>query len=351
MFATEFAPAPFDIEEVLSGTWLTSALQGSLPGVVVAGTDVVASLESTARKVRFTVTYEETADHSGLPTAFCVKGYFNPAFRKDASTGIHEARFYESLAMIVPIRVPTPRYSGINMDPGHGLVIMDDVIAEGAHFYDQLDYYDVETARRSLTELATLHAGFWEASICDESWLAPKIRMFPAYIPTDIMDELLRGPRGEGFPPEMRDATRLKAAMEALAVRYASKPRTLIHADAHLGNLYCTHDGFIGFVDWQNYEAGSWSMDVAYHLATALEPASRSEHEVELVTFYLETLAQRGGPTMSLDDAWDDYCVGAAYGYFMWSMTRRVEPRITEELTHRLGKAVLDHNSLERLGV
>jgi hypothetical protein len=32
-------------------------------------------------------------------------------------------------------------------------------------------------------------------------------------------------------------------------------------------------------------------------------------------------------------------------------MTRRVVPHITEELTQRLGKSVLDHDSLELLGV
>jgi aminoglycoside phosphotransferase (APT) family kinase protein len=175
--------------------------------------------------------------------------------------------------------------------------------------------------------------------------------MFPEYIPTETMNELLRGPRGEGFPAGMRDAERLKAGMEALADRYAAMPRTLIHADAHLGNLYRTREGRIGFVDWQNYEAGSWSMDIAYHLSTALKPSVRAEHEHELLTFYLASLAEQGGPTISLDDAWDDYCAGAAYGYFLWAMTRRVEPRITEELTQRLGKAVLDHRSLEVLGV
>jgi thiamine kinase-like enzyme len=351
MPAEEFAPAPFEIDEVLSGRWLTAALRRTFPGIVVGRSDVVVSLESTARKVRFTISYEETSGHQELPTALCVKGYFNPEYRQYGSTGIHEARFYDVLASTVPIVVPSPRYAGIDREIGHGLVLMDDVVAKGSVFYDQLDYYDLATARLSLTELARLHARFWEQPICQQEWLAPKIRMFPTFIPTETMNELLRGSRGEGFPAGMRDAQRLKAGMEALADRYSAQPRTLIHADAHLGNLYRTLDGRIGFVDWQNYEAGSWAMDVAYHLSTALKPSVRAEHEDELLTFYLETLAARGGPTMSLADAWDDYRVGAAYGYFLWAMTRRVEPRITEELTQRLGKAVFDHNSLEVLGV
>jgi hypothetical protein len=92
-------------------------------------------------------------------------------------------------------------------------------------------------------------------------------------------------------------------------------------------------------------------MDVAYHLATALEPSVRAEHERELLAHYLETLAAKGGPAMTLDEAWEDYSAGPAYGYFMWSMTRRVAPHITEELTQRLGKSVLTHSSLDVLGV
>ena len=76
-----------------------------------------------------------------------------------------------------------------------------------------------------------------------------------------------------------------------------------------------------------------------------------SEQETELLAYYLDRLAEEGGPRMSFDEAWEDYCVAAAYGYFLWAMTRRVAPHITEELTQRLGRAVFDHRSLERLGV
>jgi hypothetical protein len=92
-------------------------------------------------------------------------------------------------------------------------------------------------------------------------------------------------------------------------------------------------------------------MDVAYHLATALQPSERAERERSLLEFYLAQLAEQGGPVMTLDEAWEDYRAALLYGYFLWGITRRVEPRITEELTQRLGHAVLDHDSLEVLGV
>lgn len=348
---TEFAPAPFDIDVVLSPDWLSQALGHSFPGVVVERVDVVETLESTARKVRFTVSYADTAGHADVPNALCVKGYFNPEYTQFGVTGIHEVRFYDNLAAIVPISSPVPRYTGIDPQTQHGLVVMDDVVAQGSVFFDQLSWYDVATAKKSLHELAGLHAGFWEDPLSTQEWLAPKIRKFPGYISDEIMNDLLRGPRGVGFPDSMRDAARLKAGMEALAERYSTRPRTLIHADAHLGNLYQQPDGRIGFVDWQNYEFGHWSMDVAYHLATALDPVARANQERGLLEFYLRELAAAGGPQMTMDEAWEDYCAAPAYGYFLWAMTRRVVAPITEELTQRLGRSVFDHGSLEVLGV
>ncbi|MGA2304013.1 MAG: aminoglycoside phosphotransferase family protein [Acidimicrobiales bacterium] len=346
----ELAPAPNDLSEVLSPAWLSRALQGAFPGVIVGNIEVVESLESTARKVRFTVRYTDTGGQDA-PTAFCVKGYFNPEYVQFGSTGIHEVHFYDRLAGRVPIQVPTARYTGIDPESRHGLVLMDDIVARGGEFFDQLGWYDSTTVRTSVTELAGLHARFWEDMLADEEWLAPKIRRFPGYISDEVLDDLLRGPRAEGLPDSMRDAARLKAGMFALADRYAGKPRTLLHADLHLGNLYRSADGRIGFIDWQNYEFGHWSMDVAYHLGTALRPSVRAESERSLLEYYLEQLAERGGPVLARHEAWEDYRAALLYGYFLWGMTRRVEPHITEQLTQRLGRAVLDHDSLEVLGV
>jgi hypothetical protein len=346
----ELAPAPNDLSEVLSPAWLSRALQGAFPGVMVGHVEVVESLESTARKVRFTVRYTDTGGQDA-PTAFCVKGYFNPEYVQFGSTGIHEVHFYDRLAGRVPIQVPTARYTGVDPESRHGLVLMDDIVARGGEFFDQLGWYDSTTVRTSVTELAGLHARFWEDMLADEEWLAPKIRRFPGYISDEVLDDLLRGPRAEGLPDSMRDAARLKAGMFALADRYAGQPRTLLHADLHLGNLYRSADGRIGFIDWQNYEFGHWSMDVAYHLGTALRPSVRAESERSLLEYYLEQLAERGGPVLARHEAWEDYRAALLYGYFLWGMTRRVEPHITEELTQRLGRAVLDHDSLEVLGV
>jgi hypothetical protein len=39
------------------------------------------------------------------------------------------------------------------------------------------------------------------------------------------------------------------------------------------------------------------------------------------------------------------------YGYYMWGITRRVDPPIIRQFTDRLGRAVMRHGSFELLGV
>jgi hypothetical protein len=39
------------------------------------------------------------------------------------------------------------------------------------------------------------------------------------------------------------------------------------------------------------------------------------------------------------------------YGYFMWGITQRVERPVLETFVARLGSAVQDHASFDRLGV
>ena len=47
----------------------------------------------------------------------------------------------------------------------------------------------------------------------------------------------------------------------------------LVHADAHVGNLYRTPDDRIGIIDWQLVQGNWWGLDVAYHVAAALDHA------------------------------------------------------------------------------
>ena len=92
---------------------------------------------------------------------------------------------------------------------------------------------------------------------------------------------------------------------------------------------------------------GHWSVDVAYHIASALEPETRATEERGLLAYYLDALGEHGVEAPSRDAAWADYRFAMPYGFFLWGITLYVQPDIISELIYRLGTAVSDLESYE----
>jgi thiamine kinase-like enzyme len=158
-------------------------------------------------------------------------------------------------------------------------------------------------------------------------------------LPQATLQELLDGPRGAPLPAPIRDANRLHDGLRRLSARVRARPNCLVHGDAHAGNLYRA-DTKIAIVDWQVLQQGSWAQDVAYHIAAVLKPEDRRAHEQALLHSYLDQLAALGGPRLVFDEVWDDYRAAMIYGYYLWGVTRRVDPDVTNEFVRRLGLAV-----------
>jgi aminoglycoside phosphotransferase (APT) family kinase protein len=68
---------------------------------------------------------------------------------------------------------------------------------------------------------------------------------------------------------------------------------TLVHHDCHPGNLFW-HQSQPGFLDWQLVRTGEGISDVAYFLATALDPGTRRLHEASLLARYVQVLLDNG---------------------------------------------------------
>jgi aminoglycoside phosphotransferase (APT) family kinase protein len=338
-------PAPLEESVVLSPEWLTHVLDAPVGAV-----EPVERLETVATKVRFRVDYADASN--GRVDAFCVKAYFNPEMRTRVAAGEPEARFYTEIAPTLPIRVPPCVYAAIDPDTGHALVLMEDLVAQGATFLTALSPYSVDQAKGTLEQLARLHAEHWDDSaLATHPFLAPRLPSFLQYVDAERIQLQLDGPRGDDLPAAVKDAARLRAGLLAIAERDAAGPQVLVHGDTHAGNLYELPGGAPGIIDWQVVQQGSWALDVAYHLGAVLDVEDRRVHERELLDHYLERLVATGAPAPSSEDAWFEYRAHLAYGYFMWAITQMVDPPIIVTFTRRLGLAVSDHDSFGLLGV
>ena len=105
----------------------------------------------------------------------------------------------------------------------------------------------------------------------------------------------LDGDLGDRVAPEARDPRRLHEAYPAVVAASAqATPWTVIHGDAHVGNVILDGDGHPGLVDWQLVQRGGWYMDVGYHLASTLPVEVRRHHEDDLLRHYLDHLQALG---------------------------------------------------------
>ena len=333
---------PETLEEALDPAFLSQAL-----GREVASVETVEVIRTVATKVRFAVTFAD-----GAREAFCLKGLLgvDEMVKMGGSTCVLEGDFYLKLAPSLDVQVPEAVAVVTDRAAQQSVLIMRDVIAGGGKFCSALDPFTADEAASSLQQIANLHAGGHLLAGAD--WIRPRaaeLARMPHMTP-EILQGLLDDPRGANLSPEVRNGARLIEGMKALADRSDSRPQFLVHGDAHAGNIFRTESGS-GLIDWQVLQRGTWSIDVAYHLCAVLPVELAETEERRLLAVYLEMARALGLSMPGEEEAWLHYREAVMYGYYMWGITRRVEPAIREMFTDRLGKAVMRHESFELLGV
>jgi hypothetical protein len=336
---------PDTLDEALSPAWLTAALAPRFPGTRVTAVTRGPVISRVSTNARFTIECADGAP-AGLSRHLCVKGYFTDYGRSSRQAGEPEAYFYRDLAASTGIRTLRCVYADVDDETHHGVIITEDVVAEGATFLDARSQYGPAQLEESLAELATLHAATWGDDRTTASWLAPRMARVLAGRGVREIRSNFEGPIGAGVPAEVRDAQRLADAYRSLADAVAcATPWTVLHGDAHVGNLYLDASGHPAFVDWQLVQRGAWYLDVGYHIASALTVEDRRRHERDLLRHYLELLSAAGVQPPGWDDAWRGLRRGVVYGFFLWGITLKVEPVVTSELLRRLGQAAADHDA------
>jgi hypothetical protein len=328
---------PTTLEAALEPAWLAQALRGIGGGRAVTEVTVVEVIRTMATKVRFTVRF----DGSDELHAFCLKGFLDvgDAASQGGATTVLEADFYDKVAPHVGVRVPECVAAIIDRDAPLGVIIMRDLIADGARFCTALEAFTADEAAESLRQIAALHAG--RALLDTSPWIGPRVAQLAnmKHITPDMLQEMLNGPRGIGLSPQVLDARRLVDGLKALAERDARRDQFLVHGDSHAGNIFRTADG-PGLIDWQLLQRGGWALDVAYHINAVLPVEVAASEERRLLAGYLAEMRSAGFAMPNDEEAWAQYREAAIYGYYLWSITRRVDPEIINLFVNRLGNAV-----------
>ena len=337
------------LERALDPEWLTQALAPVSGGKPVTAVETVEVIRTMATKVRFTAACEGAP---GGRFSLCLKGFldFPDAAMRGGAVTVQECDFYDDLAPKMDVQVPDRLVTVVDREAPLGVVIMHDLIVQGGSFCSALEAFTADQAAASLEQLARLHA---RADLLpDRPWISRRIDMLARgdIVPPAEMQALLDGPRGVGLPAQTKDAVLVLKALQALAERDRDLPDFLVHGDCHAGNIFRTAKG-PGLIDWQLLQRGGWALDAPYHIAAVLPVEVAEKEERNLLAHYLDALKRFGGEAPGLDEAWRQYRQGAAYGYYLWAMTRKVDPEITNVFVNRLGSSVTRHESFRLLGV
>lgn len=338
---------PATLEAALAPDWLALALADVSGGSAVESVEVLEVIRTVATKVRFSVKFA-----GGDVQAFCLKGLLDvdEMTARGGPTCVLEADFYGKVAPLVRTVVPEAVATVIDREAQQAVTIMRDLIGQGALFCSALEPFTAGDAMMSLEQLSRLHAR--SDFLAGADWIRPRAAELAkmTYVTPQMLQELLDGPRGDNLSPEVRNAENLVAAMKALAERDAARPQFMIHGDAHAGNVF-RKDGGLGVIDWQLLQRGGWALDVAYHLNAVLPVEIAEAEERRLLNEYLIMMRAHGMTMPPEEEAWAQYRESVVYGYYLWAITRRVDPPIIVQFTDRLGKAVMRHGSFGLLGV
>jgi hypothetical protein len=324
---------PVEVDQI-TPDWLGAAV-----GRVVTAAEVVDHHSGTTGRARVRVRW---ADGDREPGMLFVKfAPFDPgqrAFVARVGLGVAEARFYATLAPEVPVRIPGVIASEWD-DDGRYAMVLEDLTTSGARFPRPRDDDIGETAGRIVEEMACLHARFW-----GDPRLAPgaalgwvhdggRVQFGRAgpYVPMAVEQF------GEELGPAFRRLAELYVQRGADVARVLSTgPPTLVHGDAHLGNLFVDEagGGRPGFFDWAMVWQATGMRDVSYVLANSIPTDVRREGEREWIAGYVAALTS-AGVTLTLDEAWEQYRVLAVYGWASATATAAMGARWQ---TERIGQ-------------
>ena len=326
--------------------WLTAALCARTPGAAV--TDVVVELSSagTHERHRLRVTYNDAGRKAGLPTSIFTKSMPSIVTRMVAGFNGHarvEGRFYSEVRPQLEIEAPLCYYSTYDKDTFTGIHLLEDLVAtKSATFCNYQTLVTRPMAEDMVDLLATLHGRFYGqlAGNPQFRWLADYPKWFTIGA-TKMRTEYYTGralDAAASLIPNRLMARRAEiwpAIMRALAI-HETEPNVFLHSDVHIGNWYQAGNGRMGLCDWQCPSRGHWARDFAYAISAGLLPENRRSWERDLMTRYLDRLAEHGGPRIPFERGFDWYRQQVLHAFPMWTITlchSRLLPSMQTEAT------------------
>ena len=313
------------LKKLTSPAWLAEKM--GIEGRLVESVSIEEVHSGTASRSRLLVRYAEGHGEAVGPSSFFIKSspsdFGSSLFGVLFGLGGNEVDFYRRIRPGLSIRSPDVLYSEGNAN--HYVILLEDLTEKGCDFKTLAAGCSFEEARKVITTLGTLHGKFWESPrfSADLAWvrrletdrdfrLLDLVRQLSVPIACRKYADVLPGEIVDVIPHLMKNYRKLET-------EWARGPRTLLHGDAHLGNMY-VQEGEAGLLDWQVFNYGQGMRDISYLLVNSLGEGLRLQHQEELIRHYLAVLADQG-IELTFDTAWRQYRLQSVYAWIAGVVT------------------------------
>lgn len=228
-----------------------------------------------------------------------------------------EVRFYDQLSTEL---TGVPKAYGTAFDPwtGRFVLVLEDLAIGPCEFPDTLHPLDKDKAGLVVRLLARLHATFWGRLPTKQGtgplgWIYSASGDHTSLLTGSLLKASARRLAAR-TPIPVKAGRFIDENYRAVAQLIDAPPHTVMHGDAHPGNVYFRNKE-AGLLDWQAVRRGHPSRELAYTLITSMTTADRQASERELLDEYRRALAASGGPQLDRDEFWERYRMAALYAY------------------------------------
>ena len=301
--------------------WLTAELRlGDLNDATVDSVTAEPMQSLTSTMHRLHLGYRET-DPALPATLIWKQSSVHPAVRAAyghyrGSAYEREVRFYREIAPAIRARVPHCYLAEYEPSTDEHVLLLEDLGSTHAPG-DLIAGVSAGEAALCLRELALLHAAHWGAPRpldaarveSNHGYFLQCLAECRAFLTYAVGAHTLEALNGFGD------------VLVPWASRLNARPLTVIHADAHPGNVLFPvgGDDRVVLVDWQGWREGPPARDVGRSLVLMLSVEERRRSERDLVAEYGAVL-RANGVEYNENEAFVDYCIGAA-NQWIWAVT------------------------------
>ncbi len=349
---------PRSVAEITPG-WLTDILQNHVQGVQVKSVEPISDVSGTTTHALIGAKYNDLGEKAGLPSSMFLKlpprEFATKVFVSLFNLSRNETRFYNEISPEIQSFVPKAYYVTSKTRGAKFILVFEDLEARGYHFKDVTSHCTLDEARLVVQALGEIHGKYWDS---------PRLTGDLAWLPTYRTHKNVRLNRlmrkwtlkqtiakyGDIIPDQVKkNGNYINKRYDELEEYWAQPPHTLIHGDAHVGNMYFK-DHEVGFLDWQVVRQGQGMRDVSYFIVSSLPTEIRRAHETELIQLYLDCLAGIGVSNLSFEKAWEQYRLHTFYTWIAQIVTAAAgtlqrEPIVRAGLK-RTATAIVDLDSI-----